>query len=73
LQLAEGSGVKRAAATTPSEHVPALSAALEPDAAVRDLTSAYIGVRYAETTPTIEEVVRLRARLAEVRPIGAGE
>ena len=28
LQLAEGSGVKRPAATTPSEHVPALSSAL---------------------------------------------
>jgi hypothetical protein len=73
LQVAEGSGVKRAVATTPSEHVPALSGALEPDEAVRDLTSAYVRVRYAETAATSEEVARLRTQLGEVRPIGAGE
>jgi Domain of unknown function (DUF4129) len=71
LRSGEDVGVTRRVATTPLEHLPALTEALQPDAALRDLTTAYVRVRYAEAPATREELARLRAQLGEVRPIDA--
>ena len=61
-------GAPRAVATTPLEHTPSLVQVLEPDAAVAELTAAYLQARYAEEQLAELEVSELAGRLASVRP-----
>jgi hypothetical protein len=70
LEQGEAAGASRAASTTPLEHQPVLTRALEPDQVVSDLTRAYLQVRYAETDVADDEVVELAQELAQVQPRG---
>jgi uncharacterized protein DUF4129 len=71
LRLGETVGARRQAATTPLEHMPALSHTLEPEEPVSDLTAAYILARYAENEPTPAETAALGNALRTVRPKSA--
>jgi hypothetical protein len=73
LRLGERSGARRAAATTPLEHVPALHGRLEPEQTVDQLTDAYVQVRYAETELPAAVAAELRDQLAQVHPKHAPE
>ncbi len=66
LEEGEVAGVGRSAATTPLEHLPALTAALEPEQSLADLTDAYLQVRYAETEASQTRTEQLRDELDEV-------
>lgn len=68
LRLGAANGAVRAAATTPLEHVPALTRALEPDEAVRDLTEAYLEIRYADLEPSPGDVEYLHEQAARLGP-----
>ena len=73
LRLGETAGARRAAATTPLEHMPALSRTLEPQQPVTELTAAYLTARYAETEPTLTETAALADALRQVHPKGASD
>jgi hypothetical protein len=64
----EAAGAARAVSTTPLEHMPALTGALEPDRVVSDLTRAYVQVRYAEAEVPEDEVDALAQKLERVHP-----
>jgi hypothetical protein len=71
LGQGEAAGAARASSTTPLEHMPALTGALEPDHVVSGLTRAYVQVRYAEADVPDEEAASLAQELEQVQPRGA--
>jgi hypothetical protein len=68
LRVGEVAGARRAAATTPFEHAPALLQRLEPEDAVAALTAAYVTVRYAEQELPPSTEAALRGELDRVHP-----
>jgi len=73
LRIGESFGSPRGAATTPLEHLPALSRALEPDEPLTALTAAYVQVRYADSDVSEEEADALRHAMDRLQPKGAGD
>jgi uncharacterized protein DUF4129 len=73
LQRGEDAGARRAMATTPLEHETALRRALTPQAAVVELTDAYVRVRYAEQSVEEAEAADLTEQLEGVQPTTAVE
>jgi hypothetical protein len=73
LGQGEAAGARRQVATTPLEHEPALSDVLSPEAAIDQLTGAYVRVRYAEAEITELEADALREGLGQIGPKGAPE
>ncbi|HEY2596279.1 MAG TPA: DUF4129 domain-containing protein [Chloroflexota bacterium] len=71
LRQGEAAGARRGVATTPLEHLPALTVTLEPEQPLSDLTDAYLRVRYADLEVPNDEANALGAELEELHPKSA--
>ncbi|MBV9577418.1 MAG: DUF4129 domain-containing protein [Chloroflexi bacterium] len=73
LHVGEVAGAPRAPGTTPLEHLPALSASLEPEPVMSELTDAYLQVRYADIDVPNEQARALSEEVRQVHSKGAAE
>ncbi|MBV9596775.1 MAG: DUF4129 domain-containing protein [Chloroflexi bacterium] len=73
LRMGETAGARRGTDTTPFEHLPALSASLEPERVVSDVTDAYVQVRYADVEVPDTNARGLSEDMRQVHPKGAPE
>jgi hypothetical protein len=73
LRQGEAAGARRAAGTTPIEHLPALRLKLEPEQPMADLTDAYVQVRYADVEVPDGWAGVLSEEMRQVRPKSAPE
>jgi hypothetical protein len=72
LTMGDEAGKRRPAASTPYEHLPALTGALEPRPELEQVTEAYVVARYAEIEAPQLEVEVLREQLERVRASDPG-